>query len=101
MERTIDVMRAAGTVIVDPVSLGATDGEAAADTRVRLRMAETHVLLYEFHARLDAYLANRGPNVEVRSLDDLTLFNERHADEEMAFLWPRALIGRPDHGTLV
>ena len=100
MERAIDVMRAAGAEVVDPVWLGATARDVAADTRARLGMAETQVLLHEFHAGLDAYLANRGPNVEVRSLDDLILFNERHADEEMAFFGQERLLAARTTGPL-
>ena len=99
MERAIDVMRAVGAVIVDPVSLGQRPVKPLL-THVRLSIAETHVLLYEFHAGLDAYLANRGPNVEVRSLDDLIFFNERHADEEMAFFGQERLLAARTTGPL-
>ncbi|ANM31061.1 amidase [Acidobacteria bacterium Mor1] len=38
----------------------------------------------EFKATLDAYLADAAAAVEVRSLEELIAFNERHADVELA-----------------
>jgi amidase len=44
---------------------------------------EQEVLLYEFKADLNAYLARLPPDFKVRSLGDLIRFNEQHADREM------------------
>lgn len=43
------------------------------------------VLLYEFKADLNAYLAQLGPAVAVRSLADLMRFNEENRDREMPY----------------
>ena len=43
-----------------------------------------NVLLYEFKATLNDYLANAAPEVTARSLDDLIVFNEEHGDVELA-----------------
>lgn len=45
--------------------------------------AELEVLLYEFKADLEAYLAGRGGSV--KNLADLIAFNERHKEKEMPF----------------
>lgn len=72
----IVVMQSLGAVIVDPVEL--PDGEA-------LGKAEYEVLLYEFKADLDAYLASLGPSAPVKSLREAIDFNERNPDREMPY----------------
>ena len=64
----------AGAIIVDPADLP-MHGAAAAP--------EQEVLLYEFKADLNAYLARLPADFKVRSLADLIRFNEQHADREM------------------
>jgi len=73
VEAAIAVMREAGAVIVDPAPL---------ETR-KVGDPEFEVLLYEFKADLNAYLAGLGPKAPAKSLADLIAFNERHADREM------------------
>ena len=94
VEDAIDALRAAGAVVVDPVALG----DSGADRR--LRAAETDVLLYEFKAGLNAYLARRGPGAEVRSLTDLIAFNERNAEAEMPYFGQERLIAAEAKGPL-
>ncbi len=65
----------AGAEVVDPVEIPSL-GEAGD--------SEYEVLLYEFKADLEAYLAGR-PGASVRTLDDLIAFNARNADREMPF----------------
>jgi len=74
MEECIALMRSAGAEIVDPADLSTF--EAWRDT-------ETQVLLYEFKADLNAYLAARG--AAVRSLADCIAFNRAHRAEEMPY----------------
>lgn len=90
MEEALAALRARGAVIVDPIDLAA--GAA-------LRRAETEVLLHEFKAGLNAYLA-RLPNPPVRSLADLIAFNERHAEEELAWFGQERLIAAESRGPL-
>ena len=73
-EDAIRVMRDAGAVIVDPADV-ATVGKVGDP--------EFEVLLYEFKADLNAYLAGLGPSARPGSLSDLIAFNELHADREM------------------
>ena len=58
------------------------------------------VLLYEFKADLNAYLAMRGPDAEVRSLADLIAFNERHAADEMPYFGQERLLAAEEKGPL-
>ena len=74
MEQCIALMRDAGATIVDPADLSTYEG---------WRDAETTLLLYEFKADLNRYLAARGG--AVRSLADCIAFNRRHRSEEMPF----------------
>ncbi|SOD03896.1 amidase [bacterium JGI 053] len=72
----IEEMRRMGAVIVDPANIpntGAYDGD------------EFTVLLYEFKADLNAYLATRGSTVQVHSLADIIAYNERDRAREMPF----------------
>ncbi|MBV9155501.1 MAG: amidase [Acidobacteriaceae bacterium] len=74
MEECISLMRNAGAQIVDPADLPSY--EAWRDT-------ELQVLLYEFKADLNQYLAARG--TAVKSIDDCIAFNRAHRDEEMPY----------------
>ncbi|MFL5540151.1 MAG: amidase [Longimicrobiaceae bacterium] len=72
----IEEMKRLGAVIVDPANIphvGAYDGD------------EFNVLLYEFKADLNAYLASRGATSQVHTLADVIAFNEREKAREMPF----------------
>jgi amidase len=70
----LDAMRALGAEIVDPADLPHKD---------ELDEPEYEVLLYEFRADIEAYLATLGPSQPYRTLDALIAFNREHAEEEM------------------
>ena len=74
-EAAIDVMKAQGAVIVDPVEI---------PHLARLDACEMQVLQYEFKAGLNAYLAGR-PGARVRTLADLIAFNNRERAREMPY----------------
>ncbi len=74
MEACIAALRDAGAEIVDPVEVAHVK---------ELGETEMEVLLYEFHADLDAYLASH--DGEVRSLAEVIAFNAAHADEVMPY----------------
>jgi amidase len=76
VEAAIEVLRGLGAEIVDPADLphlGEYDD------------AEFTVLLYEFKADLDAYLADLGPGAPVHTLADLIAFNEANREREMPY----------------
>jgi amidase len=69
-------LRRLGAIIVDPANIphsGEYDD------------AEFTVLLYEFKADLNAYLASRGQTARVHTLKDVMDFNEAHKDVEMPY----------------
>ncbi len=74
MEEGIVLMKQAGAQIVDPTDLPSYEA---------WRETELEVLLYEFKADLNLYLASRG--AEVKSLADCIAFNRAHKNEEMPY----------------
>jgi amidase len=75
-DQAIVALRTAGASIVDPAdipNLGKYDED------------ELEVLLYEFKAGLDGYLAGMGPKAPVKSLQEVIDFDEQHRDREMPF----------------
>lgn len=76
MESAIDVMSQLGATIIDPVNI---------PTAGQLDDSELEVLLSEFKADLNAYLASLGPAAPVKSLQEIIEFNERHRDQEMPY----------------
>ena len=58
------------------------------------------MLLHEFKADLNAYLAALGPDAPVRSLVELIEFNRRHADEEMPYFQQERLEAAEARGPL-
>ena len=74
-EDALDVLRAAGAEVVDPVDVPHAD---------EYHDHEWEVLTYEFKADLEAYLASI-PGEGPATLADLIAFNEAHRDEELPF----------------
>ncbi len=76
IEEAITALRHEGAEIVDPADIpNAGDYDDA----------ELQVLLYEFKADLNAFLASWMPSAGVHSLADLIAFNEHHHDRELRF----------------
>jgi len=90
-EEAIAVMRRLGAVIVDPVEL--PDGD-------ELGKAEYEVLLYEFKADLNAYLAGLGPSAPIKSLQEAIDFNERNRSREMPYFGQEIFIKAQAKGPL-
>jgi amidase len=74
--RAIADMKAQGATIIDPANVPTTD---------QMRGCEMPILLHEFKAGLNAYLARRGPAARVHSLRELIAFNEREAARELQY----------------
>jgi amidase len=75
VEAAIADMKRLGAVIVDPVDI---------ETTSAFEKNELEVLLYEFKADLNVYLAAL-PNARVRTLKDLIDFNEKNREREMPY----------------
>ncbi len=73
LDDSVELLRAAGAEIVDPIEI---DTEGLSD-------AEYEVLLYEFKAGLDSYLASS--NAPLATLEEVIAFNEAHAETVMPF----------------
>jgi amidase len=69
-------IRKLGAVLVDPADIPTTG---------KFDDSEFEVLLFEFKADLNAYLAGLGPSAAHRSLKDLIKFNESQKNREMPY----------------
>jgi amidase len=76
MNTALEEMKRLGAVIVDPANI---------ETAGKFDDSELEVLLYEFKADLDAYLAGLGPGAPVHSLKEIIDFNERNRKKEMPY----------------
>src|SRR3989440_5495097 len=76
MEGAIDALKRLGAVIVDPADI-ATAGQ--------FDDSEFAVLLYDFKADLNRYLAEWAPGATAKTLADLIAFNERNKGQEMPY----------------
>jgi amidase len=91
MTDALDVMKKHGAVIVDPAEL---------TTAGTFDDSEFEVLLYEFKADLNKYLAGLPKTVKVRSLADIIEFNERNRDREMPYFGQEIMIMAQKKGPL-
>jgi amidase len=76
MNHLLAEMKKLGAVLVDPADIPTTG---------KFDDSEFEVLLYEFKADLNTYLAGLGPQAPVRSLKDVIAFNEKNRDREMPY----------------
>ncbi len=72
----IDLMRQHGATIVDPADI---------ETAGKTDDSEFELLLYEFKADLNAYLAGVEPSVGIKSLADVMAFNTKNASRELRY----------------
>jgi amidase len=91
MEEAVAVMKRLGAVIVDPADVPSAG---------KFDDSEYEVLLYEFKADLNAYLAGLGPGAPVHSLKEIIEFNERHRSREMPFFGQEIMIQADAKGPL-
>lgn len=87
----IDTLRRLGATVVDPAGIEKVD---------ELSEPELEVLLYEFKADLNAYLAALGPEAPVRTLEELIAFNGRYADRVMPYFGQELLVMAQEKGPL-
>jgi amidase len=91
VEAALEVMKQAGAVLVDPADVphsGEYDD------------AEFTVLLYEFKADLNAYLAELGPAAPNKTLADLIAYNEQHRDQELPYFGQEIFARAQEKGPL-
>ena len=87
----IAAMKAQGAIIVDPADI-ATAG--------KFDDSEYDVLLYEFKADLNSYLASLGSAARVKSLQEIIAFNDAHREQEMPWFGQEIMIQAQAKGPL-
>jgi len=91
IEEAVAAMKSGGAVVIDPVHIAQFD---------KLGDSELEVLLYEYKADLEAYLASRGPGAPVHSIADVIAFNERNAERELQYFGQERLVQAQTKGPL-
>jgi amidase len=91
LNASIDEMKRLGAVVLDPADIPTTG---------KFDASEFEVLLYEFKADLNAYLAGLGPRAPVRSLKEIIEFNDKHSDREMPYFGQDIMIKAEAKGPL-
>ena len=91
VNQAIADMKAQGAIVVDPADI---------PTASKMDGCEMDILLYEFKADLNAYLARLGASAPVKSLDELIAFDEREKAREMPFFGQELFISARKKGGL-
>lgn len=91
MASILATLQELGAVLIDPVELP-DGGERDA--------AENEVLLYEFKAGINAYLATLPAGCPIRTLADLISFNQRNRDRELPWFGQETFIKAQSKGPL-
>jgi amidase len=91
MEESIDVIKRLGATVIDPANI---------PTAGKFDDSELEVLLYEFKADLNKYLAGLGLGAPVHSLKEIIEFNERNRDREMPYFGQDLFIKAQAKGSL-
>ncbi|MFD2330767.1 amidase family protein [Cohnella sp. GCM10020058] len=89
IERAIELCKARGAIIVDPVSLPCEGAKWDWD-----------VMPYEFKKGLNDYLAKAGPGAYVRSLDELISYNEANSEAALKYGQDTLIWSNRTSGTL-
>ena len=87
----LDVLKAQGAILVDPVEIPHMRDYGD---------QEFAVLLYELKADLNAYLAGLGAASRVKTLADVIAFNDAHKDTEMPYFGQESFIQAQEKGPL-
>lgn len=87
----IEVIKRLGAEVIDPAEL---------PNNGRYGDSEFEVLLYEFKADLNKYLATLGPQAPVRSMQEIIEFNEKNRDREMPWFGQDTMLKAAAKGDL-
>jgi amidase len=87
----IDTIRQQGAEVIDPVIVEGTD---------TLKNIQTELLLYEFKAGLNEYLAALPPHAPIHSLAELVEFNRGNHEQIMPFFGQERLLASLEKGLL-
>jgi amidase len=91
IEHAVEHMSHLGATVVDPADVVTAEdfGEA-----------EVEVLLYEFKADLDSYLAGLGRSAPLGSMADVIAFNDAHAGRVMPYFGQERMLAAQEKGPL-
>jgi amidase len=87
----LEEIKKQGAIVVDPADIPTTG---------KFEANEYQVMLYEFKAGLNAYLAALGPKAPIKSLKKLIEFNEQHRDQELQWFGQENLTLAEEKGPL-
>jgi amidase len=90
-EAAVAEMKSHGAIVIDPADI---------PHATKFGDAEELVLLYEFKAGLNAYLAALAPAVTTRTLAALIEYNESHRDRELPFFGQELFVKAEKKGPL-
>ncbi len=90
IESSLEMMKSLGAELID-VEMPSSD---------KFGKTEVEVMLYEFKADLNAYLANRGRMVKVHSLEDVIKFNEENRERVLPYFGQERMEGAQEKGAL-
>ncbi|HYX40686.1 MAG TPA: amidase family protein, partial [Pyrinomonadaceae bacterium] len=91
MNETIAELKRQGATVIDPAEI---------ETTGKFDDTELEVLLYEFKADLNSYLAGLGPQAPVHTLAEIIDFNDKHRAEEMPYFGQDLMIKAQAKGPL-
>lgn len=91
MEEALAALQEQGAELIDPAEF---------DTWSELGERELDVMLYEFKAGINTYLAGLGDAARNKTLADLIEFNEQNHDREMPYFGQEIFIQSQDKGPL-
>ncbi len=91
MNDCIDIIKRRGATVIDPADI---------PTQGKFDDSEFEVLLYEFKADLNAYLASLGQRAPVKSLKEIIEFNEQYRDREMPWFGQDIMVKAQAKGPL-
>jgi amidase len=91
MNECIDAIKRLGATVVDPADI---------PTQGKFDDSELEVLLYEFKAGLNKYLASLGPSAPVHSLKEIIDFNEKNRARELPYFGQDIMVKAQAKGPL-
>jgi amidase len=91
MDAALAEMKRQGATLVDPADI---------PTWGKWHKQENEIMLYEFKADLNAYLARLGPQAPVHTLEEIIKFNEAHARQEMPYFGQELFVQAEAKGPL-
>jgi amidase len=91
IDAAVEEMGRLGAEIVDPADIATVN---------ELSDTELEVLLFEFKADLNQYLAGLGPDAPVHSLQEVIAFNERNREQVMPYFGQDLMLKAQEKGPL-